>query len=104
MRPEVNKSGMAQHMSAHIWSNTKISGTAVAILALVSVAYFARSRRSPAPKAESLTYVDPKLCAGCHSNIWETYRRTGMARAFSRPQPDQTTKIGPAETRWSSFR
>jgi predicted CXXCH cytochrome family protein len=26
-------------------------------------------------------------CAGCHKNVWETYRRTGMGRSFYRPSP-----------------
>ena len=30
-------------------------------------------------------YVSPELCAGCHRSVWETYRRTGMARSFYRP-------------------
>jgi tetratricopeptide (TPR) repeat protein len=29
-----------------------------------------------------------QLCGGCHRQIWETYRRTGMARSFSRPTPE----------------
>jgi predicted CXXCH cytochrome family protein len=31
-------------------------------------------------------YVDSERCAECHSKIWETYRHTGMARSFHRPQ------------------
>ena len=30
-------------------------------------------------------YVEPAACAGCHRQIWETYRRTGMGRSFARP-------------------
>jgi len=29
-------------------------------------------------------YVDPAQCAGCHRQIWETYKRTGMGKSFSK--------------------
>ena len=35
-------------------------------------------------------YVDPALCAGCHPNVWETYRHTGMAQSFYRPTRSNT--------------
>jgi predicted CXXCH cytochrome family protein len=28
------------------------------------------------------------VCAGCHRDVWETYRRTGMGRSFYRPSPE----------------
>ncbi len=28
------------------------------------------------------------VCAGCHRDVWETYRRTGMARSFYRPSAE----------------
>ncbi|NWF83076.1 MAG: hypothetical protein HXY18_04515, partial [Bryobacteraceae bacterium] len=30
----------------------------------------------------------PPVCAGCHREIWETYRKTGMGRSFYRPTPE----------------
>jgi predicted CXXCH cytochrome family protein len=33
----------------------------------------------------SNSYVDSKLCAGCHAKIAKTYALTGMARSFYRP-------------------
>jgi predicted CXXCH cytochrome family protein len=27
------------------------------------------------------------VCAGCHRDVWEAYRRTGMGRSFYRPSP-----------------
>jgi predicted CXXCH cytochrome family protein len=33
-------------------------------------------------------YVDAAACSGCHREIWETYRQTGMGRSLSRPRPD----------------
>lgn len=48
-------------------------------------------RRSPGGATQpAASYVDPALCAGCHADIWETYRRTGMARSFYRPSADNT--------------
>ena len=29
-------------------------------------------------------YVDPSTCQSCHDEIWQTYRKTGMARSFYR--------------------
>ena len=29
-------------------------------------------------------YVDSTACAGCHRQIWDTYRETGMGRSWSR--------------------
>jgi tetratricopeptide (TPR) repeat protein len=29
-----------------------------------------------------------RICAGCHKDIWESYRRTGMGRSFQRPSPE----------------
>jgi len=63
----------------------------LAVVSLGAVAlYFVLPKKhageSPAPSG----YVDPKFCAGCHPSIAETYRRTGMGRSFSRPQPNNT--------------
>src|SRR5262249_36142358 len=35
-------------------------------------------------------YVDSRLCARCHSQIYETYRQTGMARSLFKPSPANT--------------
>ncbi len=29
-------------------------------------------------------YISSEVCADCHKDIWETYRRTGMGRSFAR--------------------
>jgi predicted CXXCH cytochrome family protein len=57
-------------------------------VAIASGIYF--TRRSPSTVASMPNYVDPKLCAGCHANIWATYRFTGMARSFYRPSSANT--------------
>jgi hypothetical protein len=36
--------------------------------------------------AGSEGYVEGATCAGCHRDIWETYRHTGMGRSFTRPR------------------
>ncbi len=35
-------------------------------------------------------YVDSRLCAGCHSQIYENYRQTGMAKSLFNPAPANT--------------
>ena len=59
---------------------------------LAGVIYFTRPRSAAtsqeAPQQASLSsagYVDPAICASCHADVWETYRRTGMGRSFSQP-------------------
>src|SRR5687767_11170522 len=43
--------------------------------------------------APTRSYVDPRTCATCHRQIWETYQQTGMGRSFYRPSARNT---GPA--------
>src|SRR5262245_34395214 len=31
-----------------------------------------------------------KICAGCHRELWDSHRKTGMGRSFSRPSPENT--------------
>jgi predicted CXXCH cytochrome family protein len=59
----------------------------------VAIAFAALSPlvRAQAPHTDA-GYVDPKVCAGCHASIWETYRRTGMARSFYRPSPESAVE------------
>ncbi len=42
-------------------------------------------------------YVEPAVCAGCHEEIWQTYRETGMARSFYHPDPANTIEDYTAE-------
>ena len=51
---------------------------AIAALVLVCVA--------PAIQAQN------NVCATCHSEVWQTYKRTGMARSFHRPTPENTVE------------
>jgi FimV-like protein len=45
---------------------------------------------SSSSSREKSGYAAPETCVGCHRDIWETYRRTGMARSFYRPSPTNT--------------
>jgi predicted CXXCH cytochrome family protein len=42
--------------------------------------------------AQSQSYVAPEVCAGCHRDVWESYRKTGMGRSFYRPSPANTAE------------
>jgi tetratricopeptide (TPR) repeat protein len=37
-------------------------------------------------------YVDSKLCVGCHADVYQSYRYTGMARSLFRPGPQNTVE------------
>jgi predicted CXXCH cytochrome family protein len=49
------------------------------------------------PKAaeQSNANVNPHVCAACHQGIFETYRHTGMARAFYSPSPESVPNPSP---------
>jgi len=66
-------------------------------VALASVFYLVRvgfrtttATGSNQPVSADSSYVDPALCASCHTNVAETYSRTGMGRSFYRPTLDNT--------------
>ena len=40
----------------------------------------------------------PSECAGCHRQIWETYRRTGMGRSFAKPDADVVEDFSKSNT------
>ena len=66
---------------------------AVVVLAVAGYFWFSKEDPTPASLAKprrfiagaDLGYVDPVACIGCHQEIHETYRRTGMGRSFYRP-------------------
>jgi predicted CXXCH cytochrome family protein len=43
-----------------------------------------------APAFAAGEYVKPQLCAGCHAEIWKTYRQNGMGRSLRKPGPEIT--------------
>ena len=38
------------------------------------------------------TYIDARICAGCHSQIAQHHLQTGMGRSFFRPTPANTVE------------
>lgn len=48
--------------------------------------------QTPSTTARPNTYVETRLCAGCHPKIAATYALTGMARSFYRMQPSTATE------------
>ena len=76
----------------------------VALLVTVLWVWIRVADSTPAPKNSSSSdsdaaarYVEPAVCAGCHAEIWQTYRETGMARSFYRPAPANTIEDYAAE-------
>ena len=55
----------------------------------IAAALFACHSQRPAARPEA-AYADSRQCAGCHSAIYQSYRRTGMAQALYRPRPENT--------------
>ncbi len=65
---------------------------AAALLAM-SLALIACQSRHPQPEKPLQTlYADPQNCSTCHAEIAATYARTGMARAFYQPRPNNTVE------------
>ncbi|MBL8233275.1 MAG: hypothetical protein JNL98_32555, partial [Bryobacterales bacterium] len=56
--------------------------TLSAILVPAGVLYLALAQNAP---TNTHAYAPAATCAGCHRTIWESYRKTGMGRAFYRP-------------------
>lgn len=51
----------------------------------VAIVLLAACGRKPAPTQSA--YADPRTCAACHQEIANTYKQTGMARAFHKATP-----------------
>jgi tetratricopeptide (TPR) repeat protein len=58
------------------------AATSILLLALTSI-----HCSKPQPRADG-QYVNARTCAACHAVIYQTYRHTGMARAFYPPSPE----------------
>ena len=73
-----------------------IVSTIAGLLLIAGFTYFQHARTtgiSTAEEAKAGTakgYIDPAVCSGCHSNMAQTYRRTGMGRSFDRPTLSNT--------------
>jgi predicted CXXCH cytochrome family protein len=69
----------------------RISAYLAAACVVLAVAGFVLWRAQVAshvPKQIESGYVNPVTCAGCHSEIFKSYRRTGMGRSLYRPSPE----------------
>lgn len=67
---------------------TALTAAALLAAAVAPLAVFRhRFSRSPqlATQASQSDYVDESVCASCHRDIAETYRKTGMGRSFFVP-------------------
>lgn len=40
----------------------------------------------------AMCQAQTNVCAACHPNEWQTYRKTGMGRSFYRPMPENTVE------------
>lgn len=81
------------------WNRNRLSGVctvAVGLAGAVSIVLLAWNRADHTPAKQDLQgsalataaeYVDPSSCNGCHDEIWQTYRQTGMARSLYRLRP-----------------
>jgi predicted CXXCH cytochrome family protein len=63
-------------------------------MAAATYFFWSRFYSSQRPKADVVAtpYADPKQCAACHQHIWKTFQRTGMARSFFQPSPENTVE------------
>jgi Tfp pilus assembly protein PilF len=61
------------------------------IAALLAAAASLQCSRPPTASSGANRYIDSKVCAACHSRIFEAYRHTGMARSFYAPPGDSAT-------------
>ena len=77
-----------------------VAGLAALVLSTVLFTAFSRAQSqtgSPRRDAKAVGallptgaddgYIDAVACAGCHAEIWESYRKTGMGRSFARMAP-----------------
>jgi len=63
-----------------------LAGIVLTVAVIFSASHSSRAADGPSD------YVDSRLCANCHASIYETYGRTGMARSFYRPRPENTVE------------
>lgn len=76
---------------AEISPVTRRRGVAAVCASVVGIVMYLVPGWVPAPAAQNVAssarapYVDPRACASCHREIWNSYRQTGMGRSFYRP-------------------
>ncbi len=70
--------------SRRIWVGV-ILAAALLVAAVVLLEAFRHRSRQQMTQASQSDYVDAAVCARCHEDIAETYRKTGMGRSFYLP-------------------
>jgi tetratricopeptide (TPR) repeat protein len=73
-----------------LWRTTLKVLAVLGPLTLAGCLISAVARQSPQRAPTANSYVDPSVCAGCHRQIYESFRQTGMGRSFFRPMPSNT--------------
>src|SRR3984885_4452041 len=63
-------------------------GVAILAGAAAGLGGGAKSLPEAPPQAQS-GYVNSSACAGCHAEIFKSYRLTGMGRSLYRPAPEK---------------
>ncbi len=75
--------------SRRVWVGALLAAALLAASVALLTVFRHRSSGSPQPAVQDSQsdYVDGAVCATCHQDIAETYRKTGMGRSFSIPTP-----------------
>jgi tetratricopeptide (TPR) repeat protein len=68
-----------------------IAAAVFLILAAAGCSYLQAAARPT--ERDTNRYVDARMCAACHMDIYQRYRHTGMARSFYRPSPESFPDI-----------
>jgi len=76
-----------RHRRRRVWIGSFLAAALLAAAVALVAAFRHRSNRSSqlVTQASHLDYVDGAVCASCHQDIAETYRKTGMGRSFFIP-------------------
>ncbi len=85
-----------------------VAGIAGLLVGVALFLYFSQgdsqNAKTSQPKRVSIAgsegYINPGVCADCHLDVWETYQKTGMGRAFAPMGPET---IDPAFTGDNTF-
>src|ERR1700677_4439224 len=67
--------------------NLKRRRLSIPITAVLAVTACAQSPGAQTAAQTKDEFADSKLCIGCHTGVYDTYRHTGMAKSFYRPSP-----------------
>jgi len=75
------------HRSRRVWIGAILAAALLTAAVALLAVFRHRWSESPQPttQASQSDYVDAAVCANCHQDIAETYRKTGMGRSFSIP-------------------